>query len=63
MPFVIPTYYASQFAKNATLFQRKEFFKKSYQCQFIFMGLFSGYNLTTGDPTTSNLMIRKSSFQ
>lgn len=63
MPFVIPTYYASQFAKNATLFQRKEFFKKSYKCQFIFMGLFSGYNLTVGDITKSNLPIRKSIFQ
>ena len=63
MPFVIPTYYASQFAKNATLFQRKEFFKKSYQCQFIFMGLFSGYNLTVGNTATSNLTITKSLFQ
>jgi hypothetical protein len=63
MPFVIPTYYASQFAKNATLFQRKEFFKKSYKCQFIFMGLFSGYNLTMDNTAKSNLPIRKSIFQ
>ena len=62
MPFVIPTYYASQFAKNATLFQRKEFFKKSYKCQLIFMGLFAGYNLTMDNTAKSNLPIRKSIF-
>lgn len=53
MPFVIPTYYASQFVKNASLFQRKEFFKKSYICQFVFMGLFSGFNLQLNKTKTS----------
>lgn len=45
MPFSIPTYYASQFVKNSTLHQRKAVIQKSYKTQYLFIGLFSLFNI------------------
>lgn len=45
MPFSIPTYYASQFVKNATLHERKNIIQKSYKTQYLLTGLFSLYNV------------------
>lgn len=40
MPFSIPTYLATNFVRNATLFQRKEMLKKSYRNKFILVSTF-----------------------
>lgn len=40
MPFSIPTYFASNYVRNATLFQRKEMLKKSYRNKFILVSTF-----------------------
>ena len=46
MPFSIPTYYASQFVKNASLYQRRKILKSSYTTQYLLTGCFIGFNLS-----------------
>lgn len=45
MPFTIPTYYASQFVKYATLDQRRKALKSSYKTQYFLTSGFIFYNL------------------
>ena len=45
MPFTIPTYYASQFVKYATLEQRRKVLKSSYKTQYFLTSGFIFYNL------------------
>ena len=44
MPISIPTYLASQFVKNASLYERKLALKKSYKIQYIFTSIFVLFN-------------------
>jgi hypothetical protein len=45
MPLSIPTYYASQFVKNANLYQRRKALKKSYVAQYMFTSIFTIVNI------------------
>jgi hypothetical protein len=46
MPFSIPTYYASQFVKNASLYERRKVLKSSYTTQYLLTIGFIGFNLS-----------------
>ena len=44
MPVSIPTYYATQFVKNASLSQRRMILKKSYTFQYFLISVFTMLN-------------------
>ena len=46
MPFTIPTYYATQFVKNASLYERRKVLKSSYATQYLLTTGFIGFNLS-----------------
>tara|TARA_X000000950_G_scaffold283255_1_gene383692 strand:- start:9221 stop:9397 length:177 start_codon:yes stop_codon:yes gene_type:complete len=57
MPFTIPTYYASQFVKNASLYERRKVLKSSYTTQYLLTIGFIGFNMS--DIVKSNKIISK----